>query len=340
MVVLRGILAGLVLGSLGSCWSPIFDAQVSLATVTSAQMTSEGQFSVNLDSNATTVAVPTPSRPPAEVFLASLQAGSVSLATETSSGGWVFAGYTSGSSYDTALGDPRLTTLVAGKDGTSVACFTPTVSGGIVSFVVGTTTTQYPTSTTSHVVGATAYPTTTDVVYYTLSTTSTGVSVDSFDSSSSVTLGSATTNIGTGTYSGSTAFGWLAYNPNKAVAYLTHGAPDGSGRYTTDQIQVTTTTITGITSWTRADRVVGFLTTGQLLTRDSEYFDLCDPGGAIQSSFPGGSLTFAGEFYDPGTGAYRCWFTEALANNGSNSSNGQTVRLYSIPTAQLTGLHS
>jgi len=341
MVVLKLGVGALALLTLASCWSPVFNVDVSLAALTTSKLSLDAQFSANLNSGSTTttfVAVPTPARPPAEVFVASLSQSNLGVTTFLSSGGWSGASST-GADYDSAVSDATLVTLVAGLDGASLATFEPTVSGGVVSFLAGSTSTTYPTSNTQHVIGGTAYPTSaTDVLYYTLSTINAGVSVDSFDSSSSKALGSNTVNVAAGAYSDSTSYGWFAFDPNNLVGYLTHSSKDSSGKYTTDKIQFTSTTATPDGSWTRTDHVVAFLTSGQLLTRDGGFYDVCDSGGSVQFSFSAGSLSFAGEFYDTATSAYRCWFTEVLANDGSNSSGGYTVSVYSIPTSQLGSL--
>jgi hypothetical protein len=94
-----------------------------------------------------------------------------------------------------------------------------------------------------------------------------------------------------------------------------------------------------VATWTRKDRVVAFLTTGSLLTREGGYYDVCDSHGTVQFSFPAGSLKFPGEYFDS-SGTARCSFTEVLPVNGSNSDSSAplTVTVYSTPTSNLSSL--
>lgn len=343
MVVLRLLVLVLALLGLGSCWSPVFDRDVSLAALTTSKLSLDAQFTATIgynSDNTTYLAVPTPFRPPTEVSVASLTLSGFGMTTVTNqSGSWSSGGSTAGNNYDSAVADPELTTLSAGLDGASLASFQPAVGGGTISFIDGGNSTQYSMAT---VIGASTFPTSTSVTLYALALTipSTGV-VSVIPFGSAVGTGFVNTPgspIGVGTYGGSKTYGWLAFDPTNLVAYLTHYPKDSSGKYTTDRIQFTSTTAILTASWTRTDRVVAFLTMGRLLTRDGGYYDVCDSGGAIQSTFPAGSLKFAGEFYDAGTQAFRCWFTEVLSTDGSSSSSEASVRVYSIATSGLVSL--
>lgn len=330
--------------ALGSCWSPVFNPDVSLAALTASKLSLDVQFTgLEGGSSNTTgyLAVPSPFRPPTQVSVASLSLTGLGLTLMTNTNGtWEAASSNSGGqNYDSAIPNAQLTTLSAGFDGASLASFQPGVGGGTVSFIDAGSTTQYSTGV---VLGASAYPTSAAVTLYALVVPVLGsntVTVLPFGSSTGVPFANTPgATVGTGTYTGSTTYGWLVFDPINLVAYLTHYPKSSSGQYTTDKIQFTATTATLAGSWTRSDRVAAFLTTGQLLTRDGGYYDVCNAGGSIQSTFAAGSLTFAGEYYDAGTSAYRCWFTEVLSTNGAQSSSSVNVRVYSVPTSQLGSL--
>lgn len=334
---------------LTSCWSPLFDQNVSAAALTAQKLSLDAQFdaSFNIGSNNNSVlfAVPSRERTPAFVAVFVLGASNSSMTVfNNSGGGWSAVGNNNGTTYGSALADPELVSIQTGMPGPtfSVAVYLPTLAGGTVQILsspgYSPSSLTFTPTTPSAILGLASFPAiSTQSNIDILGSPSSG-QVNNYRSSATsaatyLSVPGAQTGV---SFAGTEPYGWYAYDETNDAAYLTHYAKDGSGNYTTERI------ISGsgvVATWTRKDRVVAFLTTGQLLTREGAFYDVCDSRGTIQFSFPAGSLKFAGEYLDS-NGAARCSFTEVLPLDGSsnNSSATQRVLVYSVATANLSSL--
>ncbi len=345
-VLLSHLLAVTALLQAVSCWSPVFDQNVSLAAVTSSKLSREAQFrvSVNDDSNTTYFALPSRERSPVSVVVFGVSTTKLGYWVWSNSGGsWGQVGNSGNMSFDSALSDPELVSFQAGTtdQGFSAAVYLPTLGGGVVKVVTAPNYSPTPmafAAAAPSVLGLASYPTGVGqaaaylLTYQSSALVVQGVAASSAFAGPAVNSG---TQISLASYSGSAAYGWFAYDPGNDVAYFTHYALDSSGKYTTDGIVGT-----GIAaSWNRKDHVVAFLSTNQLLTKEGSYYDVCDAQGNIAFTFPAGSLRFAGEYWDS-DGTPRSAFTTVLPVEGgsSSSSSSMNVTIYSIPTKSLNTL--
>ena len=323
-----------------SCWSPLFDQNISLAALASAKMSLDAQFDASLNGSSSTnvvyFAVPSRERTPTNVAVFTLSAMSYGMTVYSNSGGnWASTGNNSGTSYDSPLSDPELVSIQAGGPGSlyPLAVFFPTLSSGTVQ-IVDTSSSSKLTSITpsvpTQIFGLTSFPkqSESDVNFI----GSTGSSNQNYLTTASSSYATASTS-GLN-FTASESYGWYAYDETNDIGYLTHYSQDSSGNYKSEGL----TSGTGVVaSWNRKDHVVAFLTTGKLLTREGGYYDVCDGQGNIQYSFPAGSLKFAGEYYDSNQVA-RCSFTQVIPLGGGKSNSQQRIRVYSIATSNLSSL--
>ncbi len=325
---------------LTSCWSPVFNADISLAALTTSKMDQDAKFSADLhvSSNSTILAIPSREKSPSTVVVFVVSPTNYNYLVYRNSGSdWSVSVTSNQVTFDAPIPDPELLSPQIGlAPSVSLAFFTPTQGNGTVVLTddsySGFAPSYYPLSpaTSPTIYGLSSYP------------PSAGVDLHLFTATAGA-LGDETTVLGTPTPSptpgvsfvgaslDSNSYGWYAYDPANQVAYLTHHGLSG-GRYTTERIDGVSTAI-----WNRKDRVVAFLTTGELLTREGGYYDVCDGNGTIKYSFPAGSLRFAHEYLD-GNGVAWCAFTEVYSANGSSGGSSSRIAVFSLPTSRLSSL--
>ena len=347
MGILRWGCLGVGFSLVTSCWSPVFDADISLALLTKNKLSQEAKFQGQVgysSDNQVFLAVPSRSRNPAFVSVFNLSATSYGQTLfKNSGGGWSGGGATTGGATYSAVPDPELITVQAGiavatTDTWVAAVFEPTMLSGSVNF--GGTPADYPGKVGPAVLGFTSVPgdaTYTLGFYLTYSGSGLRLLVETVVPPNSFVGPPGSylwTNAG---YASSPAYGWLAVDTQTLNAYFSHHSQGTAGPYTTDKFDASGNIVK---SWSRNDRVVAFLSNGKLLTREGAFFDVCDGNGTIEYSFPGGSLKFAGEYYDTGSSQARCSFTEAVLADPSGSGSGSALRVsvYSIATNELSSL--
>jgi len=337
MVLLKPLFGSLgLLCLLSSCWSPVFDENLSLAALTRGKLTLDAQFQGNFGYGSDTTAFaayPTRVRPPTKVNVLALGAASGGLSTFVKvADQWMTGGGSIGQSFPAPLDDPEQVYGEAGFN--AMAIFLP--SETLVGY------TDSPGQSYSEITtGLASYPGVGSAeAFYLIAGNQTPPSYELKSDSIALSSAHADFSRGSVTFRSNLASpftnetGWLAVDPRGVpVVYFTGHSRNAAGEYTTKVFDDTSI----LTTWTRRDRVVAFLTTGELLTREGAFYDVCDRQGKIQYSFPAGSLKFAGEFWDTTTNAFRCWFTEVVPQDGSQPETLR-VSVYSLPTSDLNSL--
>ncbi len=364
MVLLRAVSA-LILLTLTSCWSPVFNQDLSVAELVRGKLTQERDFTVALNNGGNNTDLlqagvsydsPSPAvSAPTYVILSSNHnqvqvqwssstginnsvqldvplstAAQASIQPDMGDVNWYIPTLVHQSTTVGGAGDVRDVTTGNGSNPISAAF--QGFDGG-ADDIIGFCTAQYEGG---------------NVAAYFLAKTSVGLSslVELYKPFGSgvgsvyVTTTPPTPDLNplfSGVvYSGST--GWMAVDlaggSNGVVVYLSH-APDSSGEYVTDMLDKTGL----LASWKGHDHVAGFLSTERLLTREGSFYNVCDTKGSVLYSFPGGTLQFAGEYYDTNTGTFKVRFSEALLQAAQNGGQNKVrVRIYSIATSKLDSL--
>ena len=334
MVLLRALGASSLL-LLASCWTPVFNQDVSVAELIRSKLHLDSQFEPSFNNGN------------GSYFLQAVEShdGSVAELLTSTYNTVTEQNLTMNNSNQSQLDRPLPDTsmVVAQPQGSFVGWFIPTLlnsSGGTGNLGISNTASSSISglATGTNVIGYSATEDSTQTLSaWVLTATGTALNLYVYSTDTLGSLPSSSLQIAS--YTGNTSPGWMAVNTagtNGVTIYLTH-APDSSGKYTTDVVDATGL----IRQWSGKDHVVAFLSTNRLLTREGSFYNVCDTTGNVLYSFPGGTLQFAGEYYDSSssTPAMRSRFSEALVMYAQNGGQDKVrVRFYSIATAKLDSL--
>jgi len=357
MVFLR-LMSLSALALLASCWTPVFDENLSVAGLVRSKLTLEREITAVLNNgNVEGNVFQTVESHDSQLVI--VTASTHTSVTEMQYEGFLpfltnFGGF---QSLDIPLSDPSQVILQPANF--KVAVFLPTVpngsglpasasgNGAVKVFAPGISMAPllFPdpsTATRTDLIGfSTNINPAQQLESFFLTFDPTGTAlwqqVGDLDTTTALTPAPILGNI---PYKGSA--GWMAVDMSVPAIFLSH-SPNSKGEYVTDVIDSTGL----VTSWKGHDHVVALLSSGRLLTREGVFYNVCkaydpaNPGqtGKILYSFPAGSLQFAGEYWDVVTSSMRSRFSESLLMSPENGGQDEVrVRFYSIKTSKLDTL--
>jgi hypothetical protein len=341
MVLLRAAcVCGLL--ALTSCWSPVFNQDISVAELVRGKMKLEKDFTQTLNngSNNGDLLQAGVSYDGTAYIILSSNHNQVSVQWSSD-----YTSVNNSTSLDLPLADPSQVSLQ--PDSSDVTWFIPTLThqtgaaGDARDIFDASTTNPFSSvweTDVNNILGfcTIQYSGGNQSAFYLTETTSGTATLNEMDKpyGGSYTVAS-TPPFSAIAYTGKS--GWMAVDTGASsgtVAYLTHPA-DSSGEYTTDMLN----TAGLMASWKGHDYVAGFLSTRRLLTREGSYYNVCDTSGKVLYSFPAGTLRYAGEYYDTASGTMRLRLAEAMLQAAQNGGQDKVrVRIYSIATSKLDSL--